>query len=387
MTAVGLRSIPHRLGNSFVIVIGIAGVTAVLISVLAMAHGFDRTIRADARPDRILVIAQGVDSESNSSLSREHFAIVTSAPGVRRDESGAPIVSPEVVLVAPVARKRSGHDAYVTLRGVGDQVLRLRPEIEIVAGRMFETGVRELVVGRAAHNQFIGLDVGSSLRLHDGDWKIVGIYAGGDNVRESEVMADVLTVMSSYKLDAFNSATVLLDDQRRYATFKDALTAHPSLRVDALTEPAYLERVSRSIHRLLTIVAIAIGGIMAIGALFGALNTMYSAVSARLREIATFHALGFGASAIVASILIEALLLSLIGAGAGAAIAYAAFDGQSISTLGGSRWDSQLVYSLAVTPGLVACAAGVACAIGFVGGLLPALRVARTSAADALRTI
>jgi putative ABC transport system permease protein len=387
MTAVGLRSIPHRLGNSLVIVVGIAGVTAVLISVLAMSYGFDRTIRADARSDRVLVLGQGVDSESNSSLLREQVAIVASSPGVRKDASGAPVASPEIVLVAPVARKGSGHDAYVTLRGVGDQVMRLRPEIEIIAGRMFEPGVREIVVGRAAQKQFAGLDVGAPLRLHDGDWKIVGVFAGGDNVRESEVMADVLTVMSSYKLDAYNSVTVLLESAQSYSTFKVALSAHPSMRVDALTEPAYLERVSRPMHRLLTVVAVAIGGIMAIGALCGALNTMYSAVSARLREIATFHALGFGAGAIVTSILIEALLLAMLGAIAGAAIAYAAFDGRTISTLGGTRWDSQLVYSLAVTPGLLASAAGVACAIGFVGGLFPALRAVRASVADALRTI
>jgi putative ABC transport system permease protein len=352
-----------------------------------MSFGFNRTIRADARADRILVLGRGVDSESNSSLSREHVAIVQSSPGVRKDESGAPIVSPEIVLVAPVARKGSGHDAYVTLRGVGSQVLRLRPELEIIAGRMFKPGVREIVVGRAAQKQFVGLDVGSPMRLHDGDWTIVGVLAGGDNVRESEVMSDVHTVMSSYQLDVFNSVTVLLDDARRYAAFNDALSSHPSLMVDALPEPVYLERVSRPIHRLLTVVAVAIGGIMAIGALFGALNTMYSAVSARLREIATFHALGFGAGAIVASILIEALLLALLGAAAGAAIAYLAFDGQTISTLGGTRWDSQLVYSLAVTPGLLASAAAVACAIGFIGGLFPALRAVRTSVAEALRTI
>ena len=251
---------------------------------------------------------------------------------------------------------------------------------------MFKAGVHELIVGKAAQKQFAGLAPGARIRLHDGDWTIVGIFAGGDNVRESEALADAQTVMSAYKLDAFNSVTALLENERSLATFKHSLSLDSSLSIEILREPEYLARVSRSINRLLSVVAYAIGGIMAIGALFGALNTMYSAVTSRTREIATLHAIGFGPVAIVVSILIEALLLALLGASAGSAIAYLAFNGQAISTLGGTRWDSQIVYSLTITPALIGIATALACGIGFVGGLFPAMRAVRASVADALRT-
>lgn len=385
VTAVGLRSIPHRLGNSLVIVIGIAGVVAVLISVLAMSAGFQRTALGDARPDRAIVLSRGAESESTSSLSRENVAAILAAPGIVQGAGGRPIASAEVLLVAPVARKSTGADAYITLRGVGEQHFALRPELQLVTGRMFEPGLHELIVGRAALAQFAGLDVGSSVRLHDGEWTIVGVFAGGDSVRESEVLSDAQTVLSSYKLETFNSVSALLAGAGALATFKDALQLQPGLSVQTLSEPEYLAMVSRPINRLLRVVAYAIGTIMAIGALFGALNTMYSAVASRTSEIATLRALGFGSNTILVAILIEALLLAALGAGAGIAIAYLGFDGNAISTLGGSRWDSQVVYSLTITPALVAIATAVACGIGLLGGLFPAFRAARASVVESLR--
>jgi putative ABC transport system permease protein len=223
------------------------------------------------------------------------------------------------------------------------------------------------------------------VRLHDGDWTVVGVFAGGDTVRESEVIADAQTVMSAYKLDTFNSASVLLAGDGSLAALKDALNLRPGLSVRVLSEPQYLAIVSRSINRLLQVVAFAIGGIMAIGALFGALNTMYSAVASRTSEIATLRALGFGSNTVLVSILIEALLLATLGACVGIAVAYLAFDGKAISTLGGSRWDSQVVYSLTITPMLVAIATALACGIGILGGLFPAVRAARASVAESLR--
>jgi putative ABC transport system permease protein len=385
VTAFGLRSIPRRLGNSLVIVIGIAGVVAVLISVLAMSTGFQRTVRGDARSDRAIVLVEGADSESSSALSRTNVATIEAAPGIARDSSGKPLVSAEALLVAPVARKQNGADAYITLRGVGAQHFKVRPEIRLVAGRLFEPGLREVIVGEAAQTQFAGLDLGNVLRLHDGEWTIVGVFAGGDNVRESEVMADAQTVLSSYKLDAFNSASIMLEAPGALADFEQALRREPGLNVQVYAEPAYLAMVSRSINRLLRLVAFAIGGIMSIGALFGALNTMYSAVVARTTEIATLRAIGFGSTAVLASILIEALLLAAAGAGIGVTIAYLAFDGRAISTLGGARWDAQVVYALTITPDLVVMAIALACGIGLAGALLPAMRAARASVTDALR--
>lgn len=386
-TGVGLRSIPHRPGNSLVIVIGIAGVVAVLVSVLAMSRGFQKTINAGARPDRVIVLVRGADSESNSVLSRATVAALQAAPGIKKDPNGNALISSEVVLVAPVARKGNGADAYITLRGVGERHFHVRPELKLVAGRMFEPGLHELIVGESARAQFAGLELGNQVRLHDGDWTIVGVFAGGDNVRESEVMADAQTVLSSYKLDAFNSATALLESDASLTTFRSALAEQPLLNVQALAEPEYLGIVSRSINRLLGIVAYVIGGIMAVGALFSVLNTMYSAVGARIVELATLRAIGFSARAIVASIVIEALLLAVVGSAIGIAIAYLAFDGRTISTLGGSRWDTQVVYALTITPALIAIAVGLACAVGLLGGLAPALKAARASVAESVRAI
>lgn len=384
LCAIGLRGIPQRLGTSSVIVIGTACVVAVLISVFAISVGFERTIRGDARPDRVVVLSKGVDSESGGSLSRENVGLIKSAMEIKKNADGKPILSAEVLLVAPVVR-RNGSDAYITLRGAGERLLDLRPELKIVSGRMFKPGLRELIVGEAAHLQFHGLELGNALRLPEGDWTIVGIFAGGDNARQSEAIADATTLMSAYQLDTFNSATALLIRPDALGSFKDALNREPSLTVEALPEPEYLAMLSQYMHRLLKTVAYAIGGIMAIGALFGALNTMYSAMVARSYEIATLRALGFAPGTVLGSVVIEAILLSLAGACIGIGVAYAAFNGRAINTLGGSRWDSQLVYSLTISSSLVMVATAVACGIGILGGLLPAIRAVRIPVAEALR--
>jgi putative ABC transport system permease protein len=384
LTALGLRNIPYRRGNSAVIVIGSTCVVAVLLSVLAMATGFERTIQADARPDRVLVITNGMDTEGSSSLSRENVDVIQAAPGVKRDNAGKAIVSAEVVLVAPVIR-RNGSDAYITLRGAGEQLMQVRPELRLVAGRMFRAGLHELVIGQAAQQQFRGLDLGKVIRLHDGDWTIVGTFAAGDSVRESEAIADATTVMTAYQLSSYNSTTALLASGSAFAMFGHALERDPSLKVSVMREPDYLEMVSGSIHRWLKSVAYLIGCIMGIGALFGALNTMYSAMASRQNEIATLRALGFSPVAIVSAIVLEAVLLSLVGAFVGIGMAYAAFNGQAINTLGGSLWDTQIVYTLSVSLPLVLLAIALAGSIGILGGLFPAIRSVRSTIVDALR--
>jgi putative ABC transport system permease protein len=384
ITALNLRSIPRRLGNSLVIVVGIAGVVAVLISVLAMSLGFRTTVRGDARADRAIVLARDATTEYGSSLSREDVAAVTNASGIKHDAHDRAIASAEVILVAPVARKRDQSDVNITLRGVGEQYFVTRPELKLVSGRMFRSGNQELLVGAAAGGQFAGLEVGNQIRLQDGDWTVVGSFAGGNGSRQSEVIADAQTVMSAYKLEAFNSVSLLLDSGDSFTTIKSALAQDPTLNVDVRTEPEYLATVSGSVNRMLQVVAYAIGSIMALGALFGALNSMHSAVASRTVEIATLRAIGFTPSAVAVAVLIEALLLALVGAAAGVAIAYAAFSGTTISTLGGALWDSQLVYSLSITPALVVTAIVLACTLGLLGGLLPAIRAARSNVADAL---
>lgn len=384
VTATNLRHIPQRLGSSLVIVIGIAGVVAVLIPVLAMSIGFRATIEGDARADRAIVLSRASTSEYESSLSKENAAIIMNAVGIRHDARDKPMVSAEVVLVAPVARKGDNSDVNVTLRGVGEQYFAMRPELQLVAGRMFHAGNQELLVGAAAQAQFAGLEIGNSIRLQDGDWTIVGVFGGRKGSRESEVIADVQTVMSAYKLNAFNSLVVTLETPGSLATFEQGVARDARLFVDVRGEREYLATASSSVNRMLRLVAYTIGSIMALGALFSALNSMHSAVAARGAEIATFRAIGFASSAVATAVLVEALLLAFIGAAIGVAISYVAFGGRTISTLGGAQFDSQLVYALTITPSLVLSVIALACALGLAGGLLPALRAARSSIADSL---
>lgn len=384
VTAMNLRSIPHRLGNSLVIVVGIAGVVAVLISVLAMSSSFRATINGDGRADRAIVLTRDATTEYASSLSRENVAAVMNAAGIKHDARDRPMVSAEVILVAPVARKRDRSDVNLTLRGVGEQYFVMRPELRLASGRMFRAGNQELLVGALARGQFAGLEIGNQVRLQDGDWTVVGSFEGGQGSRETEVIADAQTVMSAYKLEAFNSLSVMLESESSLTKLKLTLAQDPTITVDVRTEPEYLASASSSVNRMLRIAAYAIGSIMALGALFAALNSMHSAVAGRSVEIATLRAIGFAPTALAAAVLLEALLLALSGAAIGVAIAYAAFNGTTISTLGGALWDSQLVYTLSITPSLVFIAIMLACTLGLFGGLFPAIRAARSNVADAL---
>ena len=385
VTGMNLRSIPRRLGNALVIVIGIAGVVAVLISVLAMSSSFRATLKRDARADRAITLSRGATTEYESSLSRENVAAVMNAPGIRHDERDRPVVSAEVILVAPVARKRDRSDVNATLRGVGEQYFAMRPELKLVSGRMFRAGNQELLAGAAAQAQFAGLELGDRVRLQDGDWTVVGTFAGGNGSRESEVIADAQTVMSVYKLEAFNTVSAMLQSDDSFAALQQGLAQDSTLSVDVRTEPMYLAAASSSVDRMLQLVAFSIGSIMTLGALFAALNSMHSAVAARTVEIATLRAIGFSGAAVAIAVLAESLLLALVGAAAGVAIAYAAFNGTTISTLGGAVWDSQLVYSLSITPALVVIAVALACTLGLLGGLFPAIRAARSNVANALQ--
>ena len=385
VSLLNLRSIPERAGSSFVIVIGTAGVVAVLISVLALSTGFRRTIENSARADRVIVLSQGAESEGGSSLPRAAIATLLDAPGVRRDVEGRAIGSAETLIVAPVARKSDGLDAYVTLRGVGPRAADLRPEIKMVGGRWFQPAVHELIVGRAAQSRFAGLEIGDRITLRGGEWTVVGAFESDGNSHESGLLADAETVLAAYKQNSFASTTLQLVAPASFTQLKDALTTNPTLNVDVKREAEYVAAVSRPLHRLLDLVAYTIGGIMAVGALFAALNTMYSAVSARTNEIATLRALGFGAGAVVTSVISEALLLALSGAILGGSIAYLLFNGHTINTIGGTAGGSQLVYQLTVTPGLVVLGVSLALVLGFLGGLFPAIRVARMPIATALR--
>ncbi len=384
-TGTNLLGVPRRPGNSLAIVISIAGVVAVLICVLAMYTGFRKTLQGDGKPDRAIVMARAAEDEVGSSLTRETVATISNAPGIKHDEAGKPIVSAELLIPVPVARQRDRSDVSITLRGVGPQYFVMRPELKLIEGRTYRPGTRELVVGSAARTQFAGLNVGDKVRLQSGDWDVVGVYGGGDGARQSEVVTDALTLMSAFKVDVFNDVMISLDSPASLTQVKAYLAADATIQVDARSEPAYLASASSNVNTLLRLVTVSIGSIMALGALFGALNSMHSAVAARTVELATLRAIGFAPFAVATSILGEALLLALLGAAIGATLAYTAFNGTVISTLGGSIWDSQLVYALTITPALVALSISVACVLGLLGGLFPAIRAARANVAEALR--
>ena len=383
ITSMNLRSIPQRLGTSWVIVVGIAVTVAVLVSVLAMSQGFQKTLANTGRQDRAIVLRGGSVAELSSTLSRENTLTIMDAPGVKKDADGKPVASAEIVAVVAVPLKKTGTPANVTLRGVGPKGAVLRPEIHLIAGRMFEPAVRELIVGKSAVAQFKGLEVGGKVAFRDSEWTVVGEFESNGDAHESEMMGDIETVLSAFRRNLFQSVTALLDSPESFTRFKDALTSDPTLSVDVKREPEYYAEQSKQLGKLLNFIAVFVGGFMGVGAIFGALNTMYSAVSARALEIATLRAIGFGAGAVVVSVFVEALLLSLLGAVIGSAIAWVMFNGNTGNTLGANF--TQVVFHLTVTPATVVSAIVFACFIGVLGGLFPAVRAARLPVAAALR--
>ena len=383
VTLLNLRSIPSRLSTSLVIVVGIAGVVAVLISVLAMATGFRETVAGTGRQDRAIILRGGSNSELASSLARDATLTIMDGPGVKKDEAGRPIGSAEAVVIVELPKKGETTGANVTLRGVGPQNLSLRPEITLTQGRMFKPALHELIAGKSAALQFQGLELNGHITIRNTDWTVVGIFESHGDSHESELMADADTVLSTYQRNLFQSVTVLLDSPEAFSGFKDSLTTNPALSVDVKREPEYYAAQSKQLSTVLTFVANFVGGIMAIGAAFGALNTMYSAVSARMVEIATLRAIGFGALPVVISVFAEAVLLALAGGVIGALLAWVFFNGNSVSTLGGNF--TQIVFPLKVSTGLLVLGIVWAVVIGVVGGLFPAIRAARLPIATALR--
>jgi putative ABC transport system permease protein len=387
VTAMNFKSLPHRVGTSVVIVVGIAGVVGVLISVLAMSTGMIETMEHSGRDDRAIVLRNGSASESGSALSRDAARLVADATGIKRDRDGKPIASAEALRLVNLFRKEDGTEVNVAMRGTGPQLQVLRPEVKIVEGRMFRPAVTEIIVGKAAHAQFRGLNIGDQVKTRNANWTVVGVFTSDGDSHESGLMADAETLIAADQRGGFQSVTVMLDSPAAFQRFKDSLTANPALAVDVNREREYYRAQSETISRVIYIIAYVVGGIMAVGAIFSALNTMYSAVSARLREIATLRAIGFGATAMVMSVLAEALLLALIGGAIGAGVAWLFFNGHQVSTSGGGAAVGHLIFELSVSPALIVTGIVWACVIGLIGGLFPAVRAARLPVATALRAI
>jgi putative ABC transport system permease protein len=378
-----LQSIPQRWAASLVVAVGIAGVVAVLVAMLSMAAGLERTLSSTGRLDRAIVLRAGANAELSSFLARDAVTLIKQDPAVARGADGQPLASAELIVITEVPRVGQRSGANVSLRGVQPEGFRMRPEVRIVEGRRFRPGLRELIVGRGAQRQFDGLGVGRVLSFRGSDWTIVGVFDTAGDSHESELWADAEAVQSAFSRTGFSSVLLQLRQVDAFDPLKSRLTSDPQLTVDVERERDYFSAQSESLTFLISLLTNIIAAIMAFGALFGALNTMYSAVSARTAEIGTLRALGFGAAPVVASVMAEAVILAAAGGLFGALLAYALFNGYSVSTLGSGF--TQVAFNFAVTPALVLQGLLWALGIGFLGGLLPALRAARMPVTAALR--
>ena len=382
ITLMNLRSIPERLAPSLVIVVGIAGVVGVLVALLSMSAGLGQTLGSTGEPDQVVVSRGGSQGEISSFLAVASMTLVKQDPAIARGPDGLPLASGELIVITEVPRPGQKTGANVTLRGIEPIGFQLRPEFELLEGRRMRPGVQEIMVGDGAAGQFAGLSIGSRLSFRGNTWTVVGRFKSGD-AYDSELWTDRETLQSAFRRPFVSSVLARINSSDDFEAMKLRLTTNPQLSVDVRTQKDFFSGQSAGLTTTIGVLAGIVVTIMAFGAVFGALNTMYAAVSARTKEIGTLRAIGFGAFPVVASVMAESLLLSLLGGLLGAAVAYLAFNGYAVSTLGGGF--TQVAFQFAVTPGLVIQGVMIALSIGFVGGLAPALRAARLPVTAALR--
>jgi putative ABC transport system permease protein len=385
VTAMHLRSIPQRLGAAAVAVFNIVGVVIVFVAVLSIAEGL-RSLETAGDPDVALVLRAGSDTEMTSGFYMEHVNAIAEAPGVARD-GGDALASPELLVIINVPLRRNGLDAQVPLRGVLPVAFKVHERMSIIAGRSFTPGRNEVIVGRAALRQYAGLEIGSTIRSGQNQWQVVGIFEDDESVAEGEIWCDARVAQPFYnRNNSYQSVSVALASREQFTTLKDALTADPRLTVMVMHQSDYYADQSRDLQSLVRGIGLVITGLMALAAIFAAVNTMYSAVAARTREIATLRALGFDSRAVAAAVLVEAVVLGAAGAVIGGVLAWAALDGFQTSTLNFQTF-SQVSFRFAVTTTLLWQGLLCAVALSLLGGALPALRAARLPIIDALREL
>ena len=386
ITVMNLRNMSQRAASSIVALIGIAGVVTVLIGMLSIAEGFRAVLEISGSPQVAIVLRSGATDEMGSGLSQDQVRVIADSKNVLRDEQGA-LVSPELYVVVDVPLITTGTAANVPLRGVGPQAQKLRGDFKIIEGTHFTPGKFEIVVGKGASMQFAGLQVGNQVRWGTTNWTVTGIFEDRGSVAESEIWTDASVLQNAYNRGtSYQSMRVKLTSPNTMQAFKDELTADPRLNVRVFSEKQYYEEQSRILVTLVSTIGTSIAVLMGLGAIFAALNTMYSAVSARMREIATLRALGFGSAPVVTSVLAEAMIIGLVGGAIGAIVSYFAFNGLRASTMNFATF-SQLTFAFTVTPQLVVQGLIWALALGFIGGLLPSLRAAKLPITTGLREL
>ena len=386
VTALNLRTVPRRFGSSAVAVVGIAGVVVVLVAVLSIAEGFSAAMRAAGSPDRALVMRSGADTEMTSGLGGPETEIIKQAPGLVRDGQAA-VASAELFVIIDLPKRSTGTSANVPLRGIEPAATAVRGEVSMVEGRMLQFGTNEVVVGRAAAGQFAGLEVGSTIRSGQLTWQVVGMFEADGSVAETEVWCDSKTLQGAYRRgNSYQSVLARLESPEAFDTFKAWLTANPQVNVSVQRETDYYAEQSTTLTNLIRTIGFAIASLMAIGAIFGAILTMYTAVASRAREIATLRALGFNAAAVMVSVLAESLTLAALGGLAGGLLALIAFNGYQTSTINFQTF-SQVAFAFRVTPALLVLGVIWSLFMGLIGGLFPAVRAARLPIPSALREL
>ena len=386
VTALTFRTMPQRAGSSAVALVGVIGVVIVFVAVLSIAEGFQAALAGAGSPDTAIVMRGGSTAETTSILGLDNTRIIKDAPGIRRDRDG-PVASAELFVIVDVPKRSNGIAANVPLRGVEPAAFDIREEVRIVEGRTFRPGTNEIIVGRSAVNQFEGLELGTTQRWGESAWEVVGIFEADGTLSESEIWCDARVLQPAYRRgNSYQSVLARLDSEAAFQGFKDSLTTDPRLDVMVEREDVFYLGQSQMIHGIITGIGTVIALLMGIGAVFGAVNTMYSAVASRTREIATLRALGFGGSPIVISVLVESAVLSLAGGLLGGALAYTAFHGYQTATMNWQTF-SQVTFAFTVTPALLIQGAIYATIMGLVGGLFPAVRAARLPIVTALREL
>ena len=385
--ALNLRTIPARLSSSAVAIVGIAGVVVVFVSVLSIAAGFQAAMQGSGSASRALVLRSGADTELTSGFEGPDVEVIRQAPGIRRGDQGA-LASAELYVILDVPKKVSpATSANVPMRGIEPAGIAVRPEVSLVSGRMFQFGTNEVIVGSGASNQFINMNVGDTIVSGQNRWQVVGIFEADGGVSETEIWSDARTLQGAFRRgNTYQSVLAQLDSSESFDVFRDWLTANPQVNVSIRRETEYYAAQSVALTNLIQTIGFGIATLMGIGAVFGAILTMYTAVANRSREIATLRALGFNTTSVLVSVVAESLALGAIGGVIGGIAAYLAFNGYQTSTMNFQTF-TQVAFAFRVTPDLLAMGLFYALAMGAIGGLLPAIRAARLPIATALREL
>ena len=386
ITLMNLRNLPQRLGTSSVAVFGVACVVGVFMGVLSMATGFQRTMVNSGAEDVVILMRAGATSEMSSGMGYDQTQLIANLPGIAKKDTQS-LSSPELFVVVDVPKRSTDTSANVPLRGVEPMAIAVRDSFRIVKGRNFEPGKNELIVGRGAQQQFSNLNVGSSIKFGQTEWQVVGVFEAGGGLAESEIWCDAKILQNAYRRgNSYQTVRVKLENKNAFDAFKAAVASDPKFNLDVQRENDYLSAQAQPLSQFIKVVGYPLAIIMALGAIFGAINTMYTSVSNRTREIATLRALGFGSIPVAISTLVESLVLALVGGVIGSVVVYLIFNGYTVSTLNFASF-SQVVFDFAVTPDLLVQGVIFAIVIGFIGGFFPAIRAARMPVATALREV